>query len=411
MLRDTVQLVSVDDHVIEPRNVWVDRLPAQHREAGPRIVEGEGGVLDWQYLDRRYPLSMQGSKHTRIFHETKRETGISSSDAESSTGTLAEKMALAGSDIVARHYDDMIPGCYDPKARVEDMDRDGIQAATLFATFPRYCGQTFLEAKDHDLGLLCIQAYNDWMIDEWCGAAPDRYVPMVLVPLWDPQLAAAEVHRAADKGAKAVSFSENPSALGLPSFWTEHWDPFLSAVEETGMPLCMHIGSSSKMIVPSPESSPTVPISLCGLNSMSASTDLIFSGRLNVHPKLKIALSEGGSGWVPYLVDRMDYTWSRTRLDVDRSIPPSELFRRHFWTCIISDPVAVQLREMIGIDRIMWECDYPHNDSNWPHAREGLAKELANVPDDDAARIAEINARNLYDFWPEGRKAELGLAR
>jgi predicted TIM-barrel fold metal-dependent hydrolase len=288
------------------------------------------------------------------------------------------------------------------------MDRDGIQAATLFATFPRYCGQTFAEAPNKDLSLLCVQAYNDWMLDEWCAAAPERYVPMVIVPLWDPQLAAEEVRRTAAKGAKAVSFSENPSALGLPSFWTTHWDPFLSAVEEVGTPLCMHIGSSSRMTIPSPESSPTVPITLCGLNSMSASTDLIFSGTLHRHPDLKIALSEGGSGWVPYLVDRMDYTWERTRLDVDRSERPSDLFRRHFWTCIISDPVAVRLRDMIGIDRLMWECDYPHNDSNWPHAREGLKKELADVPDADAARIAEINARELFDFWPASRREELG---
>ncbi|MWA07002.1 amidohydrolase family protein [Actinomadura sp. LD22] len=402
MLQDSVQLISVDDHVIEPPNIWVDRLPAKFQERGPRIVEVEKGKLDWVYDGKHYPLSMQGSVRTRIFHDKDEETaatGIGGKSADTASGgTLAEQLAAQGSEIVARHYDDMIPGCYDPKARVRDMDADGIQASICFSTFPRYCGQTFYEAKDHELGLACIQAYNDWMIDEWCGAAPDRFIPMALIPLWDPRLAAEEVYRAAGRGAKCVSFTENPVPLGLPSYSTDYWDPFLSAVEETDLPLCMHIGSSSKMFVPSPEASPAVPIALCGLNSMSATVDIIFSGTLNRHPKLKIALSEGGSGWVPYILDRMDYTWERTRLEVDRTERPSDLFRKHFWTCFISDPTAVQLRESIGIDRMLWECDYPHNDSNWPDARKLAAEEFANVPDEDVKKICETNARELFHF-------------
>ena len=400
MLQDSVELISVDDHVIEPPNIWVDRLSSKWGDAAPHIVEVGPGLLDWQYNDRRYPLSMQGSVKTRIFHG-KKDGRAHADEAEHSgaaTGTLAEKLASAGSEIVARHYDDMIPGCYDPEARVKDMDADGIKASVVFATFPRYCGQTFAEAKDKDLALDCVKAYNDWMIDEWCGSAPDRFIPMALVPLWDPELAAAEVRRAAARGAKAISFSENPSPLGLPSFCTTHWDPFLSAVEEVDIPLCMHIGSSSKMSVPSPEASPAVPIALCGLNSMSSCVDLIFSGTFTRHPNLKIAMSEGGSGWVPYILERMDYTWERTRLDIDRSVAPSELFRKHFWTCFISDRTAMELRHVIGVDRMMWECDYPHNDSNWPEARKHAAQEFASVPDDDVELIGEMNARKLFKF-------------
>src|SRR5262249_54368323 len=146
------------------------------------------------------------------------------------------------------------------------------------------------------------------------------------------------------------------------------------------------------------EASPTVPIALCGLNSMSAMTDMVFSGILTRHPNLRVALSEGGSGWVPYLVERMDYTWERTRLQVDRSIAPSELVKRHFWTCIISDKAAIDQRYQIGVDKIMWECDYPHNDSNWPNSRKLIEEELADVPDDEAAMIGEKNARELFRF-------------
>jgi predicted TIM-barrel fold metal-dependent hydrolase len=402
MLEGSVQLISVDDHVIEPPNVWVDRLAAKWRDRGPRIVEVDGHKLDWEYDGRRYPLAMQGSRQTRRFRsddESHEQANAESTNGDSEGLLLAQALADQGTEIVARHYDDMIPGCYDPKARVADMDADGITGGILFATFPRYCGQTFLEAKDHELGLACVQAYNDWMIDEWCAAAPDRFIPMVIPPLWDPDLAAAEIQRTAAKGAKAVSFSENPVPLGLPSFVTDHWDPLFAAAEDADVVICMHIGSSSKMNVPSPEASPAVPIALCGLNSMSATADLIFSGLLIRHPKVRIALSEGGSGWVPYLLERMDYTWERTRLSVDRSVAPSELFRRHFWTCFISDHAAVQNRYEIGVEKLMWECDYPHNDSNWPSSRKLLEEELADVPDDEAARIGELNARTVFN-WP-----------
>jgi predicted TIM-barrel fold metal-dependent hydrolase len=400
MLQGSVQLISVDDHVIEPANVWSDRLAQKFRGRGPRIVEVEGHKLDWEYDGRRYPLAMQGSRSTRRFREETNGAAPASVSLQSEGSGLLVSQALAeqGTEIVARHYDDMIPGCYDPVARAKDMDADGITAGILFATFPRYCGQTFWEASDRELGLACVQAYNDWMVDEWCTAAPGRFIPMIIVPLWDPNLAADEVRRTAAKGAKAVSFTENPVPLGLPSFSTTHWDPFLAAVEETDMAVCMHIGSSSKMNVPSPEASPAVPIALCGLNSMSATADLIFSGILHRHPKVRIVLSEGGSGWVPYLLERMDYTWERTRLDVDRSVAPSELFARHFWTCFISDRAAVENRYAIGIDKLMWECDYPHNDSNWPTSRKLLEEELATVPDDEAAKIGEMNARLVFNF-------------
>jgi predicted TIM-barrel fold metal-dependent hydrolase len=171
-----------------------------------------------------------------------------------------------------------------------------------------------------------------------------------------------------------------------------------AAADATGMPLCMHTGTSGQLVVPSPESDFAVPISLCGVNAMSACADLTYSGMLHRHPGVKIALSEGGSGWVPYLVERMDYTWERTRTAVDKSIPPSQLFRRHFWSCFISDQFAIDHRHEIGIDKLMWEGDYPHNDSQWPNSRVLLEKALADVPDDDAHRIVELNARDLFDF-------------
>ena len=127
--------------------------------------------------------------------------------------------------------------------------------------------------------------------------------------------ALAEIERCADKGSRAVLFVENPHPLGLPSFPTGHWRSVFEACNETGLPLSMHIGTSSGLLSPSPDATPSVGIALCGINSMSALGDLIFSGALEAHPNCKIALSEGGAGWVPYALERLDYTWQRSRYE------------------------------------------------------------------------------------------------
>jgi len=379
MLREEHKIISVDDHIVEPANVWVDHLPARFREAGPQIVDRPGHTQAWQMEGELYDLSLLGSPATRIFR---------------SDGT--------GEDLYARHYDDMVAGAYDPAARITAMDEDGVWGSLNFPTFPRFGGTRFLVNKDKDLASACVQAWNDWLIDEWCAVAPDRFIPMTLVQLWDPELAAQEMRRCAAKGSRAISFIESPSPLGLPSFWTNHWDPVFQAAEETGMVICMHVGTSGKLTTPSPESeahSDAVPISLCGLNSMSALADLTFSGMMHRYPGVKIALSEGGSGWVPYLLERMDYTWARTRIGVDRSISPSEIFQRNFWTCFISDKTAIANRHAIGIDKLMWESDYPHNDSEWPNSRKYFAEAVADVPDDEVQKISELNARTVFNFW------------
>jgi predicted TIM-barrel fold metal-dependent hydrolase len=375
MLQQDAEIISVDDHVVEPPRVWVDRFPAKYRDQAPHVEDREGHTQAWVWEGNESPISLMGSPRTRIFR---------------TDGT--------GEDFKARHYDDMVEACYNPTARTEAMDIDGVKAQLCFPTFPGFAGSRFMKPKDEMISLLVVQAYNDWMLEEWCAAAPDRFIPMIILPLWNPGLAAKEIERMAAKGAKSVAFPENPGPLGLPSYWTNHWDPVFAAAAETRMPLSMHIGTSGGLVTPSPQSSEAVGISLCGVNSMSASTDLIYSGLLHRNPAVKIALSEGGSGWVPYMLERMDYTWERTRINVDRSMRPSELFNRHFWTCFISDAAAIKMRELIGVDKLMYETDYPHNDSNWPNGRKVLEEMLVDVPDDDARAIAGLNARQLYDF-------------
>ena len=373
MLRDDVQAISVDDHVVEPSHVFVDHIEPRFRDRAPRIVERDGAE-GWLWEDRFYPLMFQGNAQTRKFRPGE---------------------AGRGDDLFARRYEDMIPAAFDVHERVKAMDEDGVWAELLFPTFPRFAGTQFLEADDKELALAMVRAWNDWMIDEWCAAHPERFIPQTLVPLWDVTAAVAEIERCADKGSRAVLFVENPHPLGLPSFPTGHWRSVFEACNETGLPLSMHIGTSSGLIRPSPETTPSVGIALCGINSMSALGDLIFNGL----PNCRVALSEGGAGWAPYVLERLDYTWERSRYEgLQNTTPPSEVFAEHVWVCMISDRYAIRNRDLIGVDKIMWEADFPHNDSNWPNSRKILVDALVDVPDEEAQRIAELNARALYRF-------------
>ena len=122
----------------------------------------------------------------------------------------------------------MRPGSFRADDRLSDMDINGVEASQCFPNmFVRFCGQRFLSGKDPDLALLCVRAYNDWMVEEWAGPSGGRLVPLCIVPLWDAELAAEEVERNAARGVRAVCFSELPGNLGLPSIHSGYWDRFI----------------------------------------------------------------------------------------------------------------------------------------------------------------------------------------
>ncbi|HVW42020.1 MAG TPA: amidohydrolase family protein [Amycolatopsis sp.] len=396
-LQPWMKLVSTDDHLIEHAGVWQDRLPAKYREQGPQIIE-QAGPLPSKYKDGQGPKLEEKSTAEarppaqvwRYEDRIYRYLGLNA--------VAGKKPEEYGTEPL--RFDDMLPGCYDPKARLADMDIDGIWAALCFPSFPRFAGTVFIEGTDKELAKLCVRAWNDFNVDEWCATAPDRFLPLTILPLWDPDACVAEIHRTAAKGAKAIAFPENPEPLGLPSLHTDHWDKVFSAAEETDMPLVMHFGGSGKPPITSADAPMAVMIALFGCNSMYATADLLFSPVFHRHPKLKIGLSEGSIGWVPYLLERIDNTWERHRFyqNIDQTTRPSELFYKHIHGCFIDDDFGIKNRHDIGIDNITWECDYPHSDSHWPHSRKHAAETFADVPDEDVHKIVELNARRLYNF-------------
>ena len=372
MLPADVQLVSVDDHVIEHERVWTDRLPAKYADAAPRVIEVDGGRQMWTFEGRLHPtigLNAVAGKDPKDF----------------------------GVDPV--RFDEMLPGCYDVAARVRDMDLDGVHTQMCFPSFPGFAGSTLLGANDKGLATVCVSAWNDFILDEWCAYEAGRFIPMVLIPFWDVAASVAEIQRVAAKGAKAISFTESPHGIGLPSYHSDHWDPMLAAAQDADLPLCLHFGSGG---VPAfaPDAPFAVAIALFATNAQFATVDLLLSPVFHKFPRLRIALSEGGIGWLPYVLERTDYTWERHRwyTGVNTEVRPSDLFRDHIFGCFIVDDAGIAMRDLIGVDSIMFEGDYPHSDSNFPATRKTLEHSLAGVPDDQARQIAEDNARRVFNF-------------
>ena len=383
----------MDDHVVEPPGVWAERLPSPHQGTGPRIVRAP--VRDISFVGGKFTAvpgepGDPGEPVDWWFYEELRRPLIR---LDASVGHDREDVTVTGTT-----YDWMRPGAWQVKPRLEDMDLNWIEASLCFPTFPRFCGQTFLEATDHQLALLCVRAYNDWMVDEWCGDSGGRLIPLCLVPLWDAGLAAAEVYRNAARGCRAVCFSEIPPFLGLPSVHDRdrYWDPFFAACDDTGTVINMHIGSSSKMPSTSADAPPAVGSTLTFANACYSMVDWLMCGAFVRFPQLKVAYSEGQIGWIPYVLERADVVWRENRawggVADQVPVPPSELFRGHVYGCFFDDAHGVRSLEEIGVDNVTYESDYPHSDSTWPHTRDVAEKQMAGLSDEAVRKVVRGNA-------------------
>jgi len=222
-------------------------------------------------------------------------------------------------------------------------------------------------------------------------------------PIWDPELMAAEIRRMAAKGCHAVTFSENPEKLGLPSLHNPHWDPFWAACDETGTVVCIHIGSSSQTVLTSSDAPIDTLITLQPMAIVNCAADLVWGPVLRKHENLKIALSEGGIGWIPYFLERVDYTYQHhhrwTNQDFGNELP-SHLFNKHIVTCFIDDAAGLEMRHHLNIDQITWECDYPHSDCTWPQSPETLMKSLSGLSDEEIDKITHQNAMRAFHYDP-----------
>lgn len=373
----TVQntIISVDDHVLEAPDTFVGRLPAKLQASAPKLVDTPDGHQAWEF---------DGQRHY--------EWG---------------DLAVAGRDKflvmkVPFRYEYLRPGCYDPTARIKDMDLNGVWASLNFPSFVSgFCGRVFAQCSDPELGLATTRAWNDWIYEEWYEPHTDRIIPLALTYLADPEKGAAEIRRNAERGFRSVTLPERPHRIGLPSIFSEHWDPIIRACAETETVISLHVGSTGLTDTPPdmPEQAWISAVSvLFGQLSLHACTEWLLSQYPARYPDLKVAMSEGGIGWVAMLIDRLDNMVDNSpHAESMRGDPrPSDLLRRNFWFCTIDDPSTIDTRGAIGVKNILAEVDYPHGDGTWPRTQDHIMKVWGHLSDDDRRAICCENASALF---------------
>lgn len=367
-------IISVDDHVVEPPDTFVGRVAASHADKAPRVVTREDGTEAWTYEDELLP---NFSVHA----------------------TVGRPIREAGLD--PQRFSEMRRGCWDVHDRVRDMDINGIAASLNFPSkLAGFGGARFSRSKDQDLGFALFQAYNDWHLEGWAGAYPDRFIPCQVPWLADPEVGAKEIRRNAARGFHAVTFPDQPDRLGLPSLHSGHWDPILRACAETETAVCLHVGSGSHIIEPGPESPTDTRTVLFPVNALIAAVDWLYSLIPVRIPNLRIVLAEGGISWIPMILERLSFCVTQGHLDYwqgwQADIPPSEVLLRNFYFASLYDPSGFEMRHKIGVDHIMVESDYPHADSTWPDTQSVLRQQLTDLPPDEVAAITYGNAARLF---------------
>jgi predicted TIM-barrel fold metal-dependent hydrolase len=371
-------VISVDDHLVEPADVFEGRLPKRFADRAPKVIEHPTGEQEWVFDGQTYP-----------------QMGFNA---------LVGRVNRDDYTFEPTRFDQMRRGCWDIHARVRDMDVNGVWASVCFPSMiTGFCGRIYSAVGDRELGLAVTKAWNDWLADVWWGSYPERIVPMGITYLADPVAGAEEIRRNAARGFVAVSLPERPDMLGYPSVHSGYWDPVLAACAETGTVVCLHVASSGSLLTVSPDAPPLGPgATLFQAQAYMSCVDWLWSFRALQFPELKIAVSEGGIGWVPMLMDRLDFMMSTSghgrKQWPSQELSPTDVLRRNFWFCTIDDPTVMvpSVLERIGIDHVMFEVDYPHADTTWPDTQDYLERVLAGLPVEHQRKITHENAAALF---------------
>jgi|SRR5690554_3836374 len=369
-------LLSVDDHVIEPPDMFDRHLPEKYKDKAPKMHSIKGGNDSWTYEDMVLPNIALNAV----------------------VGRPAEEYGVEPAA-----YSQIRKGAYDIKDRIDDMNVNGVLSSICFPTFPEFAGTLFVKSKDKEAAKAIVSAYNDWHIHEWAGGAPGRIIPIAILPLWDIDACVAEAKRVSKLGVHTVTFPDVPAAKGLPSIHSDYWDPLWKVMSDNKMVISTHIGSGMMAPHVSKESPIDSWIVTMPMSIANATADWLFSPVFKKFPDLKIALSEGGIGWIPYLLERADFTyrhhhaWTNSNFE---GMLPSELFHRNFITCFIDDVFGLRNTEFLNTDMVTWECDYPHSDTVWPNCPEQLWDSINHLPDEIINKITHENVMREFSFDP-----------
>jgi predicted TIM-barrel fold metal-dependent hydrolase len=363
-------VISVDDHLVEPPDMFEGRLPAALQDQAPRIEENAEGRQVWAFDGKQYS-----------------QVGMNAV-----AGRRPESVAVE-----PFRFDQMRKGCWDIDARIRDMDINGVWASLNFPSqITGFCGRVFSTASDQQLGLATTKAWNDWLFEEWYSPYPERIIPLGITFLSDPEEGAKEIRRNATRGFKSVALPERPHRIGFPSLFDEYWKPIMEACAETETVISLHVGSSGIADMPPGAPAMVLGATLFGQLSLTACAEWLWSGWTIRYPELKIAMSEGGIGWVAMLLDRLDNIVDRSGYGLGWDERPADVLKRNFWFCTLDDPSTIVTRHRIGVENIMVETDYPHGDGTWPDTQTVIEQTWGHLPDNELRAMCCENAAKLF---------------
>ncbi len=365
-------LISADSHVSEPPDLWVERIDKPFRDRAPRVV------MDYEGQQGEY----------FVF-----EGGVSVRVAQGLLAAAVKEETRADFAARSANYADALPGGWDPVERLKDQDIDGVECEVLYTTL----GFRLYWLTDPAFQQACFRTYNDWLA-EYCSHSTKRLVGIGLISLHDPAEGVKELQRCVEMGLKGGLVWNSPPEGH--SFSTTEYDTFWAAAQEMGIPITLHsiAGNDPENHIPPGPWTGIMSGMVQNHVAQRALTNMIMSGLLERFPRLKLVIAEFEAGWLSFFLHRLDLRASQGRglPDVTLSLKPSEYFRRQVHAAFINDPVAVQTRHMIGVDRLMWSSDYPHGASTWPNSREIMGRYLEGVPEDEQQKLLRDNAIELY---------------
>jgi predicted TIM-barrel fold metal-dependent hydrolase len=360
-----LRIYSCDDHLdlsAVPPELWESRVPRALAERAPRVVIDDGRPL-WMCEDR----VIGRSGNAGVAAAVKKFSAIGRAGIE-------DDGYRAGT----------------PKLRLEDMDRDHLQASVIYG--PLALG---FPISDTELQDACHGAWNDWAVEEFNAVAPDRLCVLAFLPSHSPEAAAAELERAAGLGHRGAIVDVFSIDIGDPA-----WDRLWAAAQATGLPLSFHLkdGTWSNLSYRLGKWQSAAFATVLPLQLDEPLATMVFCGALERHPGLTLVLAESGIGWLPYFLARMDLEWDALgdKLDYSPSRPPSELFRRQVFATFEEDALGAQLLPLLGADCCMWASDYPHTDSTFPNSLQAIEETLGTLPEDDRQKIIATNCARLY---------------
>jgi predicted TIM-barrel fold metal-dependent hydrolase len=380
-----VKVIDSDTHWSEPHDLWTSLAPAKYRDLVPQIKE---------YKGRRHWV-VNG------------DVPLAGDSAVSAILPDGEKML--GLKFLKADIDMVHAASYDCDARLELMDRLGISHGIVYPNVGGFGNQNFLKIDDRDLRIACVEIYNDWMSDLQ-ARSDNRILPMALVPWWDIEACVAEVDRMKTAGARGIVMCSNPHDSGMPNFAQPEWRPFWEVCEALEMPINFHIGASEGDInwsgsVPYDTWSGDVKISLGGaaifLGQLRWMVNLLVSDVPERYPNLNFVSVESGIGWLPFLLEALDYQFGETAPEhlAHMSMKPSEYFRRQFYGCFwFENRTLAPAIDFLGADRVMFETDFPHPTCLYPSSVERVHEAIGELDVEVQKRILRDNAAELYQI-------------